>query len=538
MSAAQAAALAAVTGAYGVITFAAATGAKAIDPASDNTWIVQAVGDVDLARGANDYVPGMEYVVEFQQDGIGGRNLAMTGTAVTFPDGVNDLTPNPAPSSITVYSFRATAAGALLLTSIVSGSPLGALGVQSIPGATGIENIDPSLYGSFVVSAVGNVTLTPTDDFIVGQDYVVQFVQDATGSRGLAFDAGVTVDLPSGVTSLIPDTRPSAVSTFVFRATGVASLLLVAVTTAVYEYVNTYSIYGQDDYDLFVVGGSVVADPLATWGISLDLGAGKIADSLTGPFKVGARDRAVPFNPYDALKLQVLVGVGPNYVPTRATVSSEILVALEDIESIEGKDDNELTLKAGLNTASAAGVRMSTVLDLGVSDHVSFETGRFIFRTRQQAFPNTVYTVADFFVHTGAGPTYTPDLVVLDVGGSGLPFVVKCAAIERIRVDENGVDVNGARVKFQQVTLAADTALIDRVVVCRALAAALTAPNSSAAIDGQSFTVKNRVAGDVVVTGAGGDTFDGAATYTVATGQSATFTWDETAGEWLCFPGA
>lgn len=346
----------------------------------------------------------------------------------------------------------------------LGGSAPSYLGYQVLPAAAGAVDFDPSTANTFRVEAAGDVVLTPTAAFVVGVTYTFYFVQDATGFRTLAFDGAVSVDLPSYVVDITPETDPLGESVVSFRATSAAAL----------EYVSQL---GAEQFGFIAsaffsrIGEDILLQPSPKSSASLywtrdlivalgapDPGSGR----ETGHVQLGATDNASPV-PGTFVPLDVwCVGTGLGNDPPVLFVA-------------------ESSLASELRFAD-------TVLFTAVG--------------AMQLLSVASYTVI------------SPD-VVLAVGG--------LSTDRRFVGDSTGCDVYGSRLRCDDVTTTPTVAAIDTLSIASVGAGAIVRdlPAASAALDGQTLTIWAGTGTTVTTNPDGADHINGAAAAVVTIGPAA-----------------
>lgn len=81
------------------------TGALVWDPSSYNVLTLTATGNITLSA-PNGFTPGQVYMLEFTQDGTGGRTLTYSGISVTALQG-GTTAPTATASTKTTFTFIA-----------------------------------------------------------------------------------------------------------------------------------------------------------------------------------------------------------------------------------------------------------------------------------------------------------------------------------------------------------------------------------------------------------------------------------------------
>lgn len=382
-----------------------------------------------------------------------------------------------------------------------------------IPGATGVENIDPSLADGWRFEAVGDVVATATAPFIEGQAYFVVFEQDATGGRQFQFDGAITVLLPTGVSSLVPAQDAFWRSAWTFVAVDATTLELVSLTTAEMEAVVTYSVLGVPDYPLFLQGGinSAGVGLAVSQGAGFGLGSGDHGTQETGRFTLSGVDDTI--TRWGGLEAYAETDAGPNYTPTKWVQWTEIesqewrLGAAADVILFADAATTQIRSAAGGVDVQAfngfvqvtAGLS-SSFSTTGAAADLTFGAGRSMFLS----------AVADAEIDVGAASEGR-----LEVGGS-----------PRISWDVDATTIVLAKITFVDVANGG-TATWD--VENIAAGATINLPATSSARDGITIVIFAD-GGACTVSPNGGDVIKGSAVITDQTSQR--FTWREADGAW------
>jgi len=100
------------------------------------------------------------------------------------------------------------------------------LGLVSFGNSTGSVVLDPTVANFWTLVATGNITLSAPQGFVPGQVYVLDFNQDATGGRTLAFSGITFVPLQGGTTA--PTVTASTKTTYTMIARDATTLFIIS----------------------------------------------------------------------------------------------------------------------------------------------------------------------------------------------------------------------------------------------------------------------------------------------------------------------